>query len=98
MFIAAWAIFEQSGGSRHYLLQGSKFSPMVSTYGLEQRWLFYVLHLLQHGTSVYTNPKDWHPRPAVEFESTAAVSTAPRRRLDTDEKLTMYEILHNKSK
>jgi hypothetical protein len=34
LFIAAWAIFQLSGGCHHYRWQGCKFRPMLGAQGL----------------------------------------------------------------
>ena len=41
LFIAAWAIFQLSGGCHHYRWQGCKFRPMLGTQGLWAGRAFY---------------------------------------------------------
>jgi hypothetical protein len=54
LFIAVWEIFQLSGGCHHYLWQGCKFRPRLSTHGFYQWGFFFVPPLLWHETSVDT--------------------------------------------
>jgi hypothetical protein len=87
-------IFLLCVGFRHYRSQGSKFRPMLSTHGFLQWELFYVPHLLRHGTLICMFSSErlvpTYSRATVKFESATwgswdlyatALTTAPRRRL-----------------
>jgi hypothetical protein len=66
LFIATWAIFQLSGGCHHYRWQGCKDLHVCSALiAFTSEGSFYVLYLLQHGTSV---SNDQPPRHTVGFE------------------------------
>jgi hypothetical protein len=43
LFIAAWAIFQLSGGCHHYRWQGCKFRPMLGAQGHWKNWSYLCL-------------------------------------------------------
>jgi hypothetical protein len=53
LFIAAWAIFQLSGGCHHYRWLGN-LGLCSALRAFKQGGIFIVPHLLRHGTSVYT--------------------------------------------
>ena len=70
LFIAAWAIFQLSGGCHHYRWLGCKFRPMLGAQGLwAGRNLYRANTYCDTGPQFKrSHPKDRHPRPTVGFE------------------------------
>jgi hypothetical protein len=91
LFIAAWAIFQLSGGCHHYRWLGCKFRPMLGAQGLwAGRDLYRATPTATRDLGLYclirktgTHVPQWGLNPQLKdhqiFEPDA-LSTAPRRR------------------
>jgi hypothetical protein len=69
LFIAAWAIYQLSGGCHHYRWQGCKFFSMLGAQGLwAGRDLYRANTYCDMGPRFsLSHSKDRHPRPTVGF-------------------------------
>ena len=70
LFIAAWAIFQLSGGCHHYRWQGCKLRPMLGAQGLWARRESLSCHTYcdTGPRFIWSHLKDRHPHPTVGFE------------------------------